>query len=154
MKSILKVIIALFIVVSICFAATVFYFSLNEKKYNSIMMTHISSDLTKNTGDFEEKVTILRDFVRKNVHPVTDEYNRLDTVGIEKLSSGIGWCDQASRVFMQLARPRGIKTRLLFLLNEKGSSPHSIAEAWDGKRWILVDPSYAGPGVCQTHAYT
>ena len=85
---------------------------------------------------------VLKNFVHENVHPVSGEANRLDTVGIEKLTSGIGWCDQVSRVFMQLAKKQGITTRLLFLRNKKGSSPHTIAEAWDGKRWILVDAAY------------
>ncbi|MBN1354168.1 MAG: hypothetical protein JW994_05840 [Candidatus Omnitrophica bacterium] len=119
------------------------YIAINEKGYNSILMEYISGAVAGDKDDFQDKVRLLRDFVHYNVHPVYGEKNRLDTVGIDKLVSGIGWCDQTSRVFMQLAKKQGITTRLLFLLNEKGSSPHTVAEAWDGKRWILVDTIYA-----------
>jgi len=115
------------------------YFVLTEKHYNSILMEYVSGEVCKDCKSLEEKVRTLRTFVHDNVHPVHGEHNRLDTVGIEKLVSGIGWCDQTSRVFMQLAKKRGITTRLLFLLNEDGSSPHSVCEIWTGKRWILVD---------------
>ncbi|MDD5438640.1 MAG: transglutaminase domain-containing protein [Candidatus Omnitrophica bacterium] len=123
-------------------AAVVFALFLNEKSYNGIMMDVIAHRLTAGSPRAEDAVTALREYVHDNVSPVTGELSRSDTVGIEKLTSGVGWCDQKSRVFMSLARPLGITTRLLFLLNEQGRSPHSIAEADLGGRWVLVDPSY------------
>jgi len=124
------------------FSFVLFSQLVKEKNYNSILMEYISGEVAGRSDVFEEKVRLLRNFTHENVHPVYGEKNRLDTVGIDKLVSGIGWCDQVSRVFIQLAKKQGITTRLLFLSNAKGSSPHSIAEAWDGKRWVLVDAAY------------
>ena len=118
------------------------YGSLDEKSYNAVMADYISSEILSGHGTFEEKVRKLRSFVHQNVSPVHGEECRADTVAVDKLVSGVGWCDQMSRVFMQLAQKRGLTTRLLFLLNENGSSPHSIAEAWDGHRWVIVDTAY------------
>lgn len=123
-------------------AVGVLYCLLNEKNYNSILMEHVSNRVTTGCDTFEEKIDSLRNFVHENVHPVSGEENRLDTVGIDKLVSGVGWCDQQARVFMQLAKKQGIITRLLFLTAENGSSPHSVAEAKCGDRWVIVDPAY------------
>lgn len=136
-----KKIILLFIL-AIFGTVGVLYCLLNEKNYNSILMEHVSGRVTTGCDTFEEKVESLRNFVHENVHPVSGEENRLDTVGIDKLISGVGWCDQQARVFMQLAKKQGITTRLLFLKSENGSSPHSIAEAKYKDRWVIVDPAY------------
>ena len=107
------------------------------------MCYYIARSLTDNRDNFNERIVAIRDFVHENVHPIHGYHNRLDTSAIEKLTSGIGWCDQSARVFMQLARSLGITSRLLFLKIESGSSPHSIAEALapDGS-WVTVDPMY------------
>jgi len=127
--------------IAICLTVVALYFILSEKHYNSILMEYISGRVAGDSPSIEEKVRVLRNFVHENVHPVHGEENRLDTVGIDKLAQGIGWCDQTSRVFMQLAKKRGLTTRLLFLLNKEGASPHSLCEVWTGKEWILVDPA-------------
>lgn len=132
----------LILFVAVVLGMFISYSAINEKGYNSIMMEYISAKVVNGGTGFEDKIRTLRNFVHENVHPVSGEDNRLYTVGIDKLTSGVGWCDQISRVFMQLARGQGITTRLLFLQNKEGSSPHSIAEAWDGKRWVLVDAAY------------
>ncbi|MBI5144081.1 MAG: transglutaminase domain-containing protein [Candidatus Omnitrophica bacterium] len=107
------------------------------------MCYYIARKLTDNSNSFNNKVRAIRNFVHENVHPVPGYDNRLDTVAIDKLLSGEGWCDQQSRVFMQLARSVGITSRLLFLRDEDGASPHSVAEALaPDNRWIIVDASY------------
>lgn len=120
----------------------VLYNFVDEKHYNTLLMEYVSDRIVKNHDSFEGKVRFLRNFVHENVNPIAGEKNRADTMGVEKLTNGIGWCDQTSRVFMQLAKMQGITTRLLFLASRDGPSPHSVAEAWDGKRWILVDAQY------------
>ncbi len=122
---------------------SLFFSNITEKRYNKIMCYYIARSLTADKHSFNEKITAIRDFVNENVQPIHGYPNRLDTLAIEKLTSGIGWCDQSSRVFMQLARSIGITSRLLFLRLESGSSPHSIAEALapDGE-WIVVDTMY------------
>jgi len=119
-----------------------FFMKITEKRYNKVMCYYVARSVTRGRGNFDEKASAIRDFVHDNVRAINGYDNRLDTCAIEKLISGIGWCDQQARVFMQLARPAGITTRLLFLKRLSGSSPHSVAEALapDG-RWIIVDPS-------------
>ena len=72
------------------------------------MTAYVSARVTKGLNTPQDKIRLLRRFVHENVHAVSGEYNRLDTVAIEKLTSGIGWCDQESRVYMQLAKKQGI----------------------------------------------
>ncbi len=144
MKRNLLLIFSIVLVVFLAGAAYyLFFFNITEKRYNKIMCYYITRSLTDNRDNFKERVVAIRDFVNENVQPIHGYHNRLDTLAIEKLTSGIGWCDQGARVFMQLARSIGITSRLLFLRLESGSSPHSIAEALapDG-RWVIVDPQY------------
>jgi len=130
----------------IAFAAGVYYvffYDVSEKRYNKIMCYYIARDVTDGTGDFYEKIARLRDFVNENIMPIDFSRLRLDTCAIEKLTTGSGWCDQQARVFMQLARGIGITSRLLFLRDGTGSSPHSIAEALaPDKRWVIVDSAF------------
>ena len=120
-----------------------FFHPITESRYNKIMDYYIAANLTRRLATFKEKVAALRNFVHENVHPISGYDNRLDTVGIDKLLSGIGWCDQQSRVFMQLGRAVGITSRLLFLLDNDGNSPHSVVEVLaPDKRWVLVSVLY------------
>lgn len=118
------------------------HLQISEHRYNKIMCYYIARNCTKDMDTVEKKICALREFVHLNVHPICGYHNRLDTVAIKKLISGIGWCDQQSRVFMQLAKAIGINTRLLFLTSAN-SSPHSIAEAQlPNGRWVIVDPLF------------
>jgi len=120
-----------------------FFYKPTEKRYNKIMCYFITRSVTASSGNFDEKIIALRDFVSENVISIAGYHNRLDTCAIEKLTSGIGWCDQQARVFMQLARSIGITSRLLFLKTKDGVSPHSVAEVLaPDKRWVIVDTAY------------
>ncbi len=120
-----------------------FFYDIAEKRYNKIMCYYIARGVTGASGDFYEKITHLSNFVNENVVPNDPYRARLDTCAIEKLVSGLGWCDQQARIFMQLARSIGISSRLLFLRDSAGSSPHSIAEALaPDKRWVIVDSAF------------
>jgi hypothetical protein len=144
MKKKLAVSVSLVLALSIIAASYgLFFADITEKRYNKIMCYYIARGLTGNKDTFYDKITAIRDFVNENVQPIHGYPNRLDTLAIEKLTSGIGWCDQASRVFMQLGRSVGITSRLLFLRLESGSSPHSVVEALapDGS-WVVVDTLY------------
>jgi len=137
MRKIIPVILCLVVVF---FAGS--YFMINKRNYNFILAGYISGKLTGREEGFDKKIAILRNYVHDNVHPVNGEQSRPDTSFSEKMTSGIGWCDQKARVFIQLAKYAGIKTRLLYLIKEDGVSPHSIAEAWNGSKWVIVDPAF------------
>lgn len=120
-----------------------FFADISEKRYSKIMCYYIARTLTRDVRTAPAKIAAIRNFIHENIYAVPDYYNRADTVAVEKLLSGIGWCDQQARVFMNLAASSGITTRLLFLRFNPGGSPHSVAEALlpDG-RWVIVDPYY------------
>ena len=62
---------------------------------------------------------------------------------IDKITLGYGWCDDMAVIFMHLAQKQDIRTRYVQLSNnERTSSPHTIAEAWDGNKWVIVDPLF------------
>jgi len=114
----------------------------------------MSDEAAKGCATFEDKVRALRHYVhikmqvpipavKPNGDPIDpDEITPLNT--IQKLTSGYGgWCYHQATVFTHLARKQGITTRLVLLLNrERTESPHTIAEAFDGKRWVIVDPYF------------
>lgn len=133
----------LVIILTALLSRNMFFYYLTESQYDKIMCYYIARKVAGDSNDFNEKVNRIRDFVHENVHPVGGYYCRPDTLAIEKLLSGIGWCDQQARVFMQLAHNTGITSRLLFLRLDSGSSPHSAAEVLTpDKRWALVDVGY------------
>lgn len=135
--------IALFIIFLIALSFyLLFFFKITEDRYNKIMKYYIARKITDGLSGFQDRVIAMRDYVHETVHPVERIYNRPDTVAIDKLISGTGWCDQQSRVFMQLASSIGITSRLLFLRSDSGSSPHAVVEALSPrKRWVIVDPA-------------
>lgn len=130
------------IILSTVIYATLF-FNVSEELYNKIMCYYLARKITADKDSFKGKVFAIRDFVNQNIHPIAGYKNRLDTVAIDKLLSGIGWCDQQTRVFMQICRSANITTRLLFLRTKEGLSVHSVAEVLtpEGK-WGIIDVSH------------
>lgn len=103
----------------------------------------ISDELVKDCSTFEQKITILMNHVFDKMKPngngiTLAEARRMTNK--QKYFAGVGWCNHQVDVFMELAQRQGIRTRMLYLLNEdKSSSPHTIAEAMYESKWIVVD---------------
>ena len=103
---------------------------------------------------FEGKVRALRQYVHdkmllpdSRLKPDGTTLNPGDVYPlntIQRLDTGWGgWCDQQAAVFMHLAQKQGIPTRLVWLYKKgNADSCHTIAEALDGDRWIIVDPMF------------
>lgn len=53
---------------------------------------------------------------------------------------GYGYCDQVAAVAATLLWTQGYQVRLLELLNDEGTSPHTALEVKLGERWVLLDP--------------
>lgn len=53
---------------------------------------------------------------------------------------GFGFCDQTAHVFATLATYAGYDSRLWFLINDEGVSPHAVAEVLIEGHWVVVDP--------------
>lgn len=141
-KLILKVVIGLLVIAILIVLGISLYGISTKKHFDALMGEYIALKIVDPNAPFTEKVNKLKNYVHDNVLPVNGEDSLDSTDLVEKLTSGIGWCDQKARVFMLLAARSGIRTKLEFLQYADGSSPHSIAEAYDGKRWVIVDPSF------------
>ncbi len=106
-----------------------------------------SDQVVSGHNGFEDKVRALRQYVHDKMKLSSmglnpDQVNALSP--IQKLDSGLGgYCSQQADVFMQLAQKQGITTRLVHLFCAgQPSSCHTIAEAFDGNRWVIVDTMF------------
>ncbi len=116
-----------------------------------------SDQVVRGCNSFEDKVRALRQYVHdkmklppsgKKPNGTTlmpEDIYPLNT--IERLDSRLGgWCDQQAQVFMRLAQKQGITTRMVWLYRknhkDNNDSCHTIAEAYDGHRWVIVDPMF------------
>ncbi|OGW76188.1 MAG: hypothetical protein A2Z72_08120 [Omnitrophica bacterium RBG_13_46_9] len=113
-----------------------------------------SDEVVKGCDTFEEKARTLRQYVHdKMLLPDSrlkpdgttlrpEDIYPLNT--LQRVDCGWGgWCDQQVAVFMHFAQKQGITTRMVFLF-KKGSqnSCHTITEALEGDRWVIVDPMF------------
>lgn len=142
-----------FLVTIFCIMLVTIYSYANDYEQQ---VKEISNEVVRNCKTFDERVLTLRRYVhgkmqfpkgrkKPNGEPIKPEdIYPLNT--INRLNSGLGgWCDQLAVVFIHLAKKQGIATRYVELSNkERTSSPHTIVEVWDGKRWVIVDldPTY------------
>lgn len=96
-------------------------------------------------GDFDAKVSALRDYVRTHVRNV--EFRGLtrpflrDTAA-DTLRTGKGRCGEAARVFVNMARAAGINAQRLYLEGEKS---HVVAVVGREDGAVLVVDSSADP---------
>ncbi|MEW6008041.1 MAG: transglutaminase-like domain-containing protein [Candidatus Omnitrophota bacterium] len=116
---------------------------ITEKRYDKIMCYFITRNLVRNTSDFSTKIDVLMNFVHEDIHPFDKNHKTLDSSAIGDLIYGENRCDGQSTVFMRLARSIGITSRLLYLRDDSGVSPHTVAEvATPDKNWVIVDPLF------------
>lgn len=108
-----------------------------------VKIKSISDEVVKDCSANGEKVLALSHFVylkltadaSKGISP------NVGMSTIDRLDSGVGWCNHQVAVFMRLAEAQHISTRMLYLLNKEGtSSPHTIGEALIDGKWVIVDP--------------
>lgn len=103
----------------------------------------VSDSVIENCNTWEDKVLALQEYAHKSLKPEGDVWEVNGMSVEERLEKGVGWCNHQVDLFMQLARHQNIKTRMLFLLTkDMHQSPHTIGEAWDGERWVIIDPAW------------
>jgi hypothetical protein len=86
-------------------------------------------------------VVALEQFVYENVRTPGD-VPIVDDDAADILQRGYGYCDQASLAFARLAQERGIPARMLFLYDDQGNSPHTVAQVFLNGDWRVVDVLY------------
>ena len=92
----------------------------------------------KNQEKITQKLSL---YVHENVFP-NPAYKVIDAAAINQLTRGIGWCDQMAHLFVRLADSHNIPAHIVFLYNDNGVSPHTIATAFLDNEWRAVDPLY------------
>jgi len=60
----------------------------------------------------------------------------------ELIESGVGWCNEQTRVFIALCEVMEIPARLCFLFHENTRCSHTTAEAYVDGRWAWIDVSF------------
>lgn len=108
----------------------------------------LANAIIKECKTDNDKVTALMTFVHDNIKPKEGEnpYEKLTT--LQRIQKGVGWCNHQAVIFMHLGYYAGLRTQLLYLQNDDASaSPHTIAEYWNGKEWIIIDPLFMITGV-------
>lgn len=65
------------------------------------------------------------------------------------IASGVGWCNEQTRVFIALCEVMEVPARLCFVFHANGRCSHAPAEAYVDGRWAYFDPTF---NVCATLA--
>ncbi|MCX5662913.1 MAG: transglutaminase-like domain-containing protein [Planctomycetota bacterium] len=58
------------------------------------------------------------------------------------IDSGIGWCNEQSRVFIALCEVMGLPARLCFLVHDNLRCGHTATEVFFDGRWAFVDVTF------------
>jgi tetratricopeptide (TPR) repeat protein len=96
--------------------------------------------LTSDKTTDREKVEALVAWTNQNVRPQYAAPTEVISDNFYNIARrGFGYCDQVNHVFATLATFAGYQSRLLFLRDEDGVSPHTVAEVFLDGRWIVVD---------------
>ena len=128
------------VAIIICLLISVNAYGLVE---NFDKITEISNEVVKDCKNDTEKVLTISHFVFLELKPDASKgipANARMSV-VDRLESGVGWCNHQVGVFMALSYAQGIRTRMLYLLNREGTaSPHTIGEAFIDGKWYIIDP--------------
>ena len=120
-----------------------------EVRENPAYVASVAIRETKGCSTFEQKVKALQTFCQDTIKPKeppdTGILPHMVMSIADRIDCGVGWCNHACDVFLDLCERLGIRAREVYLLNdEQTSSPHTVAEAFDSDRgvWVVVDCAY------------
>jgi transglutaminase-like putative cysteine protease len=124
----------------LCVGATAYYANIYRQDQSWLKKKAAEIVNVAGASTQEEEITALRDYIRLHVrYEGVDQNNRpfLRDSAREVLESGRGWCGEATRAFICLARERGIRAQRV---NLYGTINHVVAEVLTGPdREVLVD---------------
>jgi len=142
-KHLLRLGIGLVVIAAVLVLAVLTNFRRQEKLehfYTRVVFQRIADRVTQGAADPQSSVLRLLDYVHAQVLAPPNDRPVGDIEPLEILAAGRGWCDQGANVFAQLARTLPLDVRLVFLRDERGRSPHSVAEVYFDEGWRVVDP--------------
>ena len=96
-------------------------------------------------GAPRERVDAVLQWVVRNVpHPYLTGFVAKNRAMSEEalIASGIGWCNEESRVFLALCEVMGLPGRLSFLTHQNGRCGHTTAEVYLDGKWAWYDPTF------------
>ncbi len=108
--------------------------------YQEMSFRLIAERVLPTSGD-EAIVYSAMNYTRRHLWLI-DAVQPYDGQPIDYLVEGVGWCDYHAKVFCRLLAERGLHARYVFLKDQHGQSPHTIAEVRIQGRWRAVDPFF------------
>jgi hypothetical protein len=106
-----------------------------------LLLRDVAHRVTNGVEGDTARLTALVEWTHENVRPQYASPVRVVGDNVYSIvRRGFGYCDQDAHVFATLATLAGSEARLLFLYDERGSSPHTVAQVRIGDRWIVADP--------------
>lgn len=109
--------------------------------YRAFLYPVVTGRVTQGAATRDEAIKRVFDFVYLNVRSPTG-MRKVDDSAADSLVRGFGYCDPSAMAFVRLVEELGVPGRLLFLYDEDGSSPHTVAEAFLDGEWRVFDTLY------------
>ena len=128
----------LILIICLCLFTTQVY-PMSKVATEELALRQIADRLEGNgQRTWQQAVIRTREYVHKTMKSKQgeDPYALLSIY--ERLKTGVGWCNHQADAFMLLISYMGITSRLVYLMDGE-VSPHTIAEIYDGSRWVIVD---------------
>lgn len=95
----------------------------------------IGKRITKGLTSDEDKIKAIAEWTFHNIRPIGHIPDNFFNIA----RRGYGLCDHSAHVFSSLAFFMGYPSRQLYLRNDNGVSPHSVAEVYVKGKWCVVD---------------
>jgi len=112
---------------------------LRDYVYRTYMYQVIAEQASADADNDQLSAERILDFLYTNVFPLRGE-KIIDATPLNDLVRGIGWCDQVSNSFAQLASFVGIKAGMVMLKGRWPRSSHTVVQCLLGDRWCILDP--------------
>lgn len=105
--------------------------------YRQVLLARVA-DLATDAGEPEQMALDVLEHVRAvaPLHPP----EVIDDTPADTLVRGWGYCDALAMAYVQLLERIGMRGRMLFLWNDEGISPHTVAAVHLDGDWRVIDP--------------
>ena len=132
----MKKIIAIVIIIALIVAAR-----FNDHIYGLWVFYRIGRDITVNIEDDLEKARAAAYWVFDNIKGVERYagFKNIDDNFMNVYRRRMGSCDQSAWAYVVMTNLLGLNSRSLFLIDDKGKSPHTVASVNIGGKTYIVD---------------
>ena len=113
-----------------------------DHAYRTLLYGQVAGHVAGRNASPQDTAERVADYVR--THLWTPGWAApYDGAPADYLIRGIGWCDYQAKTYAALLATLRIPARYAMLLEADGAtSPHTVAETWDGHRWGLYDLTF------------